>query len=75
MQLLWHIKLDEIVADFLVSGFFVAITADTSSIDTCWFIQIVESNFVEDRVFCGDYSHKIAVGVNFPKGHFLEKEK
>ena len=33
MQLLWHIKLDEIVADFLVSGFFVAITADTSSIE------------------------------------------
>ena len=34
---------------FCIRGFF-AITADTSSIDTVWFIQIVESNCVEDSV-------------------------
>ena len=56
-------------------GYFVAIAFDTSSIDTVWFIQIVESNFVGDGVLCDDYSHKIAAGVNFLKGHFLEKEK
>ena len=27
------------------------------------------------EMFCGDYSHKIAAGVNFLKGHFLEREK
>ena len=75
IQLLWHIKIDETVADFLVPGFFVATAADTNSIDTVWFIQIVESNCVEDRVLCDDYGHKIAVGLNFLKGHFLEKEK
>ena len=26
-------------------------------------------------MLCDDYGHKIAVGVNFLKGHFLEKEK
>ena len=48
---------------------------DTNSIDTVWFIQIVESNCVEDRTLCDDYDHKIAPGVNSLKDHFLEKEK
>ena len=26
-------------------------------------------------MLCDDYGHKIAVGVNFLKGHFLEKEE
>ena len=26
-------------------------------------------------MLCDDYGHKIIVGVNFLKGHFLEKEK
>ena len=66
---------DETLPDFLVPGFFVAIAVGTSSIDTVWFIQVVESNCVEYKVLCDDCGHKIAVGVNFPKGHFLEKEK
>ena len=66
---------DKIAADFLVPGSLVAIAADTNSIDTVWFIQIVESNCVEDSMLCDDYGHKIAAGVNFLKDHFLEKEK
>ena len=58
----------------MVPGSFVAIAADTNSIDTVWLIQIVESNCVGDRVLCDDYGHKIAAGVNFLKGPFLEKE-
>ena len=27
------------------------------------------------EMLCDDYSHKIAAGVNFLKGHFLEREK
>ena len=68
-------EVHETVANFLVPGFFVVTAADTNSIDTVWFIQIFENNYVKDRVLCDDYSHKIAVGVNFLKGHFLEKEE
>ena len=46
---------DKIAADFLVPGSLVAIAADTNSIDTVWFIQIVESNSVEDSMLCDDY--------------------
>ena len=48
---------------------------DTNSTDTVWFIQIVESNCVEDGTLCDYYDHKIAAGVNSLKKHFLEKEK
>ena len=68
-------EVHETVANFLVPGFFVVIAADTNSIDTVWFIQIFENNYVKDRLLCDDYSHKIAVGVNFLKGHILEKEE
>ena len=43
-------EVDETAVDFLLPGIFVAITSDTNSIDTVWFIQIAESNFVEDSV-------------------------
>ena len=52
-------EVDETVADLLVPGSFVAIAADTNSIDTVWFIQIVESNCVGDGVL-HDYGRKIA---------------
>ena len=68
-------KIDETVADLLVTAFFVAIASHTNSIDTVCFIQIVESNCVWYGVLYDDYSHKIAAGVNFLKSHFLEKEK
>ena len=64
-----------VFADFLVPGSFIAITADTNSIDTVWFIEIAESSFVGDRELRDDHGHKFAAGVNFLKGHFLEKEK
>ena len=54
-------EVDETVAGLLVPGSFVSIAADTNSIHTVWFIQIVESNCVGDEVLCDDYSHKIAV--------------
>ena len=65
----------KIFADFLAPISFIAITADTNSIDTVWFIEIAESSFVGVRVLFDDHGHKIAAGVNFLKGHFLEKEK
>ena len=65
----------KIFAEFLVPGSFIAITADTNSIDTVWFTEIAESSFVGDKVLCDDHCHKIAAGVNFLKDHFLEKEK
>ena len=68
----WYLK---VFADFLVPGSFIAITADTNSVDTVWFIEIAESSFVGDRVLCDDHGHKIAAGVNFLKGHSLKKEK
>ena len=68
-------EVHETVANFFVPGFFVVIAADTNSTDTVWFIQIFENHYVEDSVLCDDYSHKIAVGVNFLKGHVLEKEE
>ena len=68
-------EVHETVTNFLVPGFFVVTAADTNSIDTVWFIQIFENNYVEDRVLCDDCSHKIAVGVNFLKRHILEKEE
>ena len=60
--------------DFLVPWSFIATAADTNSIDTVWFIQIVESSCIGDRVLY-IFDHKIAAGVNFLKGHFLEIAK
>ena len=54
---------------------FIAVAANTNSIDTISFDQIVESSCFGDRVLCDDSCHKIAAGVNFLKSHFLEKEK
>ena len=51
-------EVDESICDFLLPRFFVAIAADTNSIDTVWFIQIVGSNCVEDRVSYDDYPHE-----------------
>ena len=43
----WYLK---VFADFLVPWSFIAIAADTNSIDTVGFIQIVESSCVGDSV-------------------------
>ena len=66
----WYLK---VFIDFL--KVFIAIAANTNSIDTILFDQIVESSCFGDRVLCDDSCHKIAAGVNFLKNHFLEKEK
>ena len=40
-------EVDETVGDFLVPGSFVAIGADTNSIDTVWFIKLLKVTVLE----------------------------
>ena len=67
-------EVNETVADFLVPGSFVAIPADTNSINTVWFVQTLENSCAGDGVLGDDYNHKIAAWVNSLKAHFFKKE-
>ena len=63
-------EVDETVCDFLLSVFFVTIAADTNSIDTVWFIQIVESNCVEDKSVIWLHSQKNKLCLNWVERRF-----
>ena len=63
-------EVDETVCDFLLSVFFVTIAADTNSIDTVWFIQIVESNCVEDKSVIWLPSQKNKLCLNWVERRF-----
>ena len=65
-------EVDEIVADFL--EYARIFCCHCSWYQFHWY-SLVYSNCWVLWVLCDDYGHKIAAGVNFLKGHFLEKEK
>lgn len=58
--------------DFILLDSFVAVAADSGSIDTVWFIHIVDK-CTSDGTDVDDYGHGIPHGVKYLKGHFLER--
>ena len=62
------------VNSFLTPESIVAIAADKKSIDTIWFIKVIEAECVNDDEDEHDaYGHSVPKGVAFMKGNFLEK--
>lgn len=56
-------------------GSIVAVAAEEKSEDSVWFIKIIENNeTINDIAKIDDYGNVIPGGVNFFKGHFLERE-
>ena len=64
---------DETVAkEFVVPGTVVALAADSSSIDTVWFVKVVKVCLSQEDEK-DDYGHTIRPGHEHIHGHFLEK--
>ena len=63
------------VVSFLRSGSVVAIAADRKSIETIWFIKVIEAECVSENVEHGYYGHSIAKGVAYIKGCYLKRSQ
>ena len=61
------------IIDFLPENSFVAVAAGNNSIDTVWFVKIIDSDCLSDGSCVDDYGNAIGQGVTYLKGHFLEK--
>ena len=60
------------ITDFVAAGSLVAVAADTKSIDTVWFVRVLENGCIGKDNDCDDYGNSIPFGTSFIKGNFLE---
>ena len=61
---------DERRYDSIIPQMYVAVAADDNSLDPMWFIKVLEVDCYGNGK---GYGNIIPVGVNFTKGHFMEK--
>ena len=61
------------ITEYVVPDTYVAVAADSKSIDTVWFIKVAENNCISRGDDVDDYGHMIIENVKFNKGHFLER--
>ena len=61
------------VIDFLGEDSFIAFTAGSNSIDTVWFVGVIDNDYLSDGSCVDDYGNAVGQGVRYLKGHFLEK--
>ena len=59
---------------FLLSGSVCAVAADKKSINTVWFIHILEEK-VAETVIIDDYGQKINEGFKYFRGNYMEESK
>ena len=64
---------DQNTSHFIVEDSYVAFVADTSSVDTLWFVKIVNTSCIGNGNDSDDYGHTIPIGTHYLKGHFMEK--
>ena len=64
---------DEGRYDFIFPQMYVAVAADDNSLDPMWFIKVLEVDCCGNGKDGDDYGNIILVGVNFIKGHFMER--
>ena len=64
---------DEGRYDFIIPQMYVAVAADDNSLDPMWFIKVLKVECCGNGKYGDDYGNIIPVGVNFIKGHFMEK--
>ena len=64
---------DEGRYDFIIPQMYVAVAADDNSLDSMWFIKVLEVECCGNGKYGDDYGNIIPVGVDFIKGHFMEK--
>ena len=57
--------------DFIMPDDIYAVAADNNYADTVWFIEVIAEEKAEQDVL-DDFGHKVAKGVKFLSGHFLE---
>ena len=65
---------EETVNDFILPDTIVAVAAPKKSIDTVWFIRVVEVNRVRETMEVDSYGHQIPAGMVHLSGHFLERD-
>lgn len=61
-----------LVAKYIVPDSFVAIAAERNSVDTGWFITVVECTLQSNGGDTYDWGHEMVAEANFNKGHFLQ---
>ena len=61
------------VNSFILPNSICAIAADTSSVNTVWFVKIIVDEIEADHDMGDDYGHTVATGVSFFTGNFLEE--
>ena len=64
---------DEGRYDFIIPQTYVAVAADDNSLDPMWLIKVLEVECCGNGKDDDDCGNIIPVGVNFIKGHFMEK--
>jgi len=57
--------------EFIQDGCYVAIAAASTSFDTVWFLFVTETECSKEAT--DDYGLKVAEGITYSKGHFLER--
>ena len=62
------------LSDFLLPGSVCAVAADTNSVNTVWFVKILEELVAEEDVI-DDYGQKVNKGFAHFKGHYMEETK
>lgn len=66
---------EQTAIDFIAPNSFVAVAAHEKSVDTLWFIKVIENECIESIDKQDDYGNVILRGTSFIKGHFQEKSE
>ena len=61
------------VINFWAEDSFIAVAAGSNSIDTVWFVKVIDDDCLSDGSCVDDYRNAVGQGVRYLKGHFLEK--
>ena len=64
---------NEDLSDYISPNSYVAVAADIYSIDTVWFIKVIENGCISTGQDGDDYGHFIMDGAKYNKGRFLER--
>ena len=64
---------DKSILEYIVPQTYVAVAANKSSIDTAWFIKVIENDLMSNGDDTDDYGHTIIKDSKYNMGHFLER--
>ena len=61
------------IINFLAEDSLIAVAAGSNSVDTVWFMKVIDNNCLSDGGCVDYYGNAVGQGVIYLKGHFLER--